>query len=38
MTSTPDRLDVDFNVPFRHRLRFTENLLEKETEILVDLL
>ena len=38
MTSTPDRLDVDFNVPFIHRLRFTENLLDKEADVLADLL
>jgi len=38
MTSTPDRLDVDFNVPFTHRLRFTENLLDKEADVLADLL
>ena len=38
MTSTPDKLDVDFNVPFRHRLRFTENLLDKEADVLADLL
>ncbi len=35
----PDHhLDVDFNVPVRHRLRFTEDVFEQDQEILADLL
>lgn len=30
--------DIDFEVPFRHRIRFTENLVEEETNVLLDLL
>jgi len=30
--------DIDFEVPFRHRIRFTENLVEEETDVLLELL
>ncbi len=30
--------DIDFEVPFRHRVRFTENLAEDDTQVLLDLL
>ncbi|QEG20623.1 3-dehydroquinate synthase [Mariniblastus fucicola] len=30
--------DIDFEVPFRHRVRFTENLAENDTGVLLDLL
>jgi len=29
--------DIDFEVPFRHRVRFTENLAEDDTNVLLDL-
>ena len=29
--------DIDFEVPFRHRVRFTENLAEEEIDVLLDL-
>ena len=30
--------DIDFEVPFRHRVRFTDNLAEDDTEVLLELL
>jgi len=30
--------DIDFEVPFRHRVRFTENLAEQDTDVLLELL
>ncbi len=30
--------DIDFEVPFRHRVRFTDNLAEEDTQVLLDLL
>jgi 3-dehydroquinate synthase len=30
--------DIDFEVPFRHRVRFTENLSENDTNVLLELL
>ena len=34
----PGSVDVPFAVPFTHRLRFTQNVLDGEEEVLVDLL
>ena len=31
-------IDIDFEVPFRHRVRFTENLAEEDTHTLLQLL
>ena len=33
-----DTIDIDFEVPFRHRVRFTDNLAEEDTQVLLDLL
>ena len=30
--------DIDFEVPFRHRVRFTENLVDEDIDVLLDLL
>ena len=30
--------DIDFEVPFRHRVRFTENLVDQDIDVLLDLL
>jgi 3-dehydroquinate synthase len=30
--------DIEFEVPFRHRVRFTDNLAEEDTQVLLDLL
>ncbi len=38
MSSVPNSFDIDFNVPFRHRVRFTQDLVEAEFETLLDLL
>ena len=33
----PESFDIDFEVPFRHRVRFTENLAEEDTDVLLEL-
>ena len=33
----PESFDIDFEVPFRHRVRFTENLAEENTDVLLEL-
>ena len=38
MSSNPDKINVDFNVPFTHRLRFTDNLFGTDGDVLAELL
>ena len=36
--SPPDAFDIDFTVPQRHRLRFTEDVFGRDARVLVDLI
>lgn len=38
MTSIDNSLDIDFAVPFRHRLRFTDDAFGKDQQVLAELL
>ena len=37
-SSVPNSFDIDFSVPFRHRVRFTQDLVEEEFDTLLELL
>ena len=38
MSSNPDKINVDFDVPFTHRLRFTDDLFGTDSDVLAELL
>ncbi len=38
MSSNPDKINVDFDVPFTHRLRFTDDLFGADGDVLAELL
>lgn len=38
MSSNPDKINVDFDVPFTHRLRFTDDLFGADSDVLAELL
>lgn len=38
MPDIPASHDIDFNVPFRHRLRFTEDVFGRDSEVLAELI
>ena len=38
MSSNPDKINVDFDVPFPHRLRFTDDLFGADGDVLAELL
>ncbi len=38
VTDASDRLDVQFNVPFTHRVRFTDDVCGKDADVLLDVL
>ena len=37
-TTDPNRIDIEFSVPQTHRLRFTDNVLEHQQDVLADVL